>query len=229
MYFDVPNLCFLTYDLLQELAAAKRHLAEQEEVTRQITEANIRLQQEKGQLQQEKGQLQQQVQQQQTQTERMEHENSQMKQDKQQIQGQKDQLQQEKGELQQQNNQLQQEKDELQQRNDHLQREKNQLNHEKEHLHQQLARATEQSDATGTNPRLQRRLREAEGRLHEYESVLIISEEEVQMTGPRLGGGSFGGQVHLSFCLNKVHNATLLFRSVCSCVARSTSCSQAIS
>ena len=31
--------------------------------------------------------------------------------------------------------------------------------------------------------------------------------EEVQMTGPRLGGRSFGGQVHLIFCLNKVQAA----------------------
>jgi hypothetical protein len=165
------------------LAATKRHLAEQEEVTPQITQANM--------------QLQQQVDEQQTQTQ-MQHEISQLRQDKQRMQGQKDQLQhekgelREKGELQQRNDQLQREKTVLQQRNDQLQQEKTQLNREKEHLYQQLARVSEPSVTTGTNPRLQRRLREAETRLQEYETVLIISEEEVELTGPRLGGGSFG-------------------------------------
>ena len=165
---------------MQELAAAKRHLAEQEEVTCQITEANVR-------LQQEKGQLQQQVEQHRTQSERLHHDYSQLQQDKRQIQRQKDQLQ---G----QNNQLQQEKDQLQQ-------EKIQLENEKGQLCAQLAMTTGPSTATGGNAILQRRLREAEARLEEYESGLIISEEEVQLTGPRLGGGAFGGQVHLSFCL----------------------------
>ena len=126
-------------------------------MTRQITEANVRLQQEKGQ----------QVEQHKSKSERLHHEISQLQQVKHQLQGQ--------------NNQLQQEKDELQQ--------------EKEQLRDQLARTTGPSTATGGITILQRRLREAEVRLEEYESVLTISEEDVQMTGPRLGGGAFGGQL----------------------------------
>ena len=121
--------------------------------------------------------------------------NVQLQQEKDQLQREKDELQQEKDQLQQEKYELQQEKDQLQGQNNQLQQEKNQWEHEKEQLCDQLAQATGPSVATGGNPRLQKRLREAEARLQEYESVLMISEEDVQITGPRLGGGSYGGQV----------------------------------
>lgn len=170
---------------MQELLAAKRRLAEQEDLTRQKTEANTA--------------LQEQVEKQQTQVQKLRHKILKLRQDKIQLQGQKDQLQQQNGQLQQQKNELEQENGELQQERDHLEQEKIQWQQEKIQLHDelelvrgQLVRAIETAAGTCGNAILQRRLQEAEERLEEYDSVLVISEEDIKMTRTRLGGGAFG-------------------------------------
>ena len=191
--------------LQEELVSSQRKLAEQEEVTRLVTEENERqserLADEVARSRRYQGQLNESQHQSEIMRQRVEESESAVRRMREENMATSEVFMRQIRKLREENEQKQ---DEIRNRDDELEtkdRQINQLHEEVTNLQQtnEIQRTTSDTTISTLRRDTQRLVRardETRQILHQYDSVLDIPDDDLQITGPRLGGGATGGKIY---------------------------------